>query len=509
MGKKANAKAAAASPPQKGGGAAAAVTKRAKAASLSAVLNIDTILRDDSRWGVEGAAIFETLTAVEASVKKARQLQRSWRSAVPHRDAAAFTAFSDWLAANGVDMAEAPFRLGRAGAGEDLEENATLFATRAIPKGDTFVTVPPAVMMSSKTAVTSSIGDFLDAVPALRGNPSMALSLHLLAEALDETSFFRPYIQVLPATFSIPMSLPFSASQLMSLQPSPAFSRAVRTLRSQLIQYTKIYVLLSKMPAGITSLSVDMFSFDNFEWAVSVVMTRQNQFPSAVPGQPPALGLVPVWDMCNHAVGDHTTSVLLDPTTNTASVECGAMRTFEAGDAITIFYGNRPNVELLLYSGFVQAGNEFDVVPVHVPFDGEDRRENVAKVVLARRELEAAGLQAISGIGENGCMTLAGMVSGKDGGCIDAVLATIGKVRAMALDGEEKSGDGGAVGAVQVLEDAINNALKSYEASRPAGQETSGTAEALVCQLHTEEKRILHHAVAELKRVGLPVMSVE
>lgn len=508
MGKKGKAKTAASTGSTKVDGAPAFLSKKAKAASLSAVLNVETIVRDDSRWKVEGDAIFETLLAVEAAVKKVRQLQCSWPTAIPHRDAAAFSGFADWLTENGVDMAEAPFEVGRAGSDETVEENATLFATRDIQEGDTFVTVPPALMMSSKTALTSSVGKFLSAVPALRANPSMTLSLHLLVEALDESSFFRPYIRVLPAKFSIPTSLPFSASQLLSLRPSPAFARAVRTLRSQLMQYTKIYAVLAKKPSSITSPTVEMFSYDNFEWAVSVVMTRQNQFPSAVPGQPSALALVPVWDMCNHAVGEHTTSVLLDPTTDEASVECAAMRTFEKGDAITIFYGNRPNVELLLYSGFVQADNEFDQVLVPIRFDAEDRRENVAKVVLARRELHAAGLEAISGVDDNGSMTLAGSVSGKDGGCVDEVLATVARVRATALDGGDTGGDG-AVGTVEVLVNAINQVLKTYETSRPVDQESSGVAEGLVCRLHSEEKRILCHALTELERVGIPAISAQ
>lgn len=507
MGKKGKGKTASPAGSTQPGIVSSTLTKKAKAASLSAVLNLETIVRDDTRWNIDDGGIFETLSAIEVSLKKVRQLQSLWPSAIPHRNLAAFSAFADWLTENGVDMAEAPFEFGRVGGDETVEENATLFATRDIQKGETFLTVPPALMMSSKTAETSSIGKFLSAVPALRANPSMTLSLHLLVEALDESSFFRPYIQILPAKFSIPMSLPFSASHLMSLRPSPAFARAVKTIRSQLLQYTKIYALLAKMPSVITSPSIEMFSYDNFEWAVSVVMTRQNQFPSALPGQPPALGLVPIWDMCNHAVGEHTTSVFLDPTTDSVTVECAAMRTFETGDAITIFYGNRPNVELLLYSGFVQVGNEFDQVLVPVAFDGQDRRENVARVVLARRELDAAGLQAISGVGAGGCMTLAGNVSGKDGGCIDAALGTIAKVRAMVLEGGDKVNDYDA-GAAEVLVSAIKQVLKSYETSwsvdQVSSEESCGLAETLVRQLHTEEKRILSHALEELERGGIP-----
>lgn len=501
MGKKPRGKIAASAVVPLATSASVSLGKKAKAASLSAVLNLETILRDDMRWVLDGD-IAATLASVEVAVKKVRQLQSSWPSAIPHRDASTFDAFSAWLTENGVDMSTAPFEIGRTASDEEAGDNATLFATCEIPKDETFVVVPPSVMISSKTAARSSIADFLAAVPALRGTPSMALSLHLLTEAFDEGSFFRPYIQVLPATFSIPFSSPFSTSDLMSMQPSLAFPRAVKTLRSQLTQYTKIYALLSKLQPGTSVLSAEMFSYSNFEWAVSVVMTRQNQLPSALPGHPPALALVPVWDMCNHAPGPHTTSVAIDPVTDTASVECAAMRTFEKGAAITIFYGKRPNIELLLYSGFVQPENEFDAVPITVSFKGEDRRENVTKVVLARRQLNECGLEASTGTDENGFMTLSGSVTGKDGGSVDDVLITTAKVKTMRLTEGESNHDS-PDGAVQVLVDAINYSLTTYGTTPPREGKEATPAHALVSKLLAEEKRLLQSAVSKLKSEGL------
>jgi SET domain len=504
MGKKSRTMTTSASTALSGDIAVPSISKKAKGSSLSAVLNLEAILCDGARWNIDNG-IAATLATVEQAVQKIRHLQSSWPCAIPQRDAAAFDNFREWLCMNGVDMRTASFRFGRVTDGDDASDNATLFAIREIPAGQTFVSVPSSIMLSSKTAAKSSIAEFLESAPALRSVPSIVLSLHLLAEAVDCESFFRPYIQVLPAHFSIPFSLPFSAADMMSLQPSIALARAVRTLRSLLMQYTKIYSLLAKLPAGNSALSIDVFSFANFEWAVSVAMTRQNELPSAIPGLPPALALVPVWDMCNHAAGPHTTSVFLDPATDTAIVECAAMRTFAEGDAITMRYGQRPNVELLLYSGFIQADNEYDAVPVPVSFDGDDRRENVAKVVLARRQLSEAGLKVASGTDENGFMTLSGVVSGKDGGTVDDVLVAIASVKAMNLanpDGYGADSDGSRV--VQVLIDSIGRLLEKYSSSSSSEfSAPASAAKSLVSRLHAEEKRMLVVAKSRLEKEGV------
>lgn len=51
-----------------------------------------------------------------------------------------------------------------------------------------------------------------------------------------------------------------------------------------------------------------MYKLDSFcsytfiRWAVSTVMTRQNQIPTP-DGSKITFGLIPMWDMCNHCNG--------------------------------------------------------------------------------------------------------------------------------------------------------------------------------------------------------------
>lgn len=51
-------------------------------------------------------------------------------------------------------------------------------------------------------------------------------------------------------------------------------------------------------------------------WAVSSVMTRQNQIPTE-DGRQVTLALIPLWDMCNHRNGLVRLHLVLSPHTKT------------------------------------------------------------------------------------------------------------------------------------------------------------------------------------------------
>ena len=55
----------------------------------------------------------------------------------------------------------------------------------------------------------------------------------------------------------------------------------------------------------MTSFQCDLFMISTnafCRWAVSTVMTRQNQIPTP-DGSKITFGLIPMWDMCNHCNG--------------------------------------------------------------------------------------------------------------------------------------------------------------------------------------------------------------
>lgn len=90
------------------------------------------------------------------------------------------------------------------------------------------------------------------------------------------------------------------------------------------------------------------------------VTTRQNKVPLKGDDGSHDLALIPLWDMCNHTEGEITTGY--DPITR--QCVCYAAHPVAAGEEICIYYGPRPNSELLLHSGFVYAGNQRDFLKI-------------------------------------------------------------------------------------------------------------------------------------------------
>lgn len=98
------------------------------------------------------------------------------------------------------------------------------------------------------------------------------------------------------------------------------------------------------------------FSYDDFIWAVSCVMSRQNEIPSKASLLSPTLALIPLWDLCNHCSGHISTYFNAESST----CDCYAQQDFKADEEFRIFYGPRSNAELLLQQGFVYLQNKFD-----------------------------------------------------------------------------------------------------------------------------------------------------
>lgn len=254
-----------------------------------------------------------------------------------------------------------------------MHHDATLFANRPLRKGETFVRIPHDAMLNAQVD-ESPLKELVGMTPALLEMPSLLLALRVLAEAADKSSRFREYIHVLPSAFLTPF-FAFTAKEVDMMWPSPASASAMRALRAQMRDYTYVYEAVHKLRLG--RLSVAMLSLENFLWALSVVMTRQN----ALRGKG-GLVLVPGWDMCNHVSGEQGTRVV--ESEGQIWVECDAMEDVAVGEEIRICYGERGNGQLLLYSGFVEEENRFDSLPLVLRMRRGELEDFKAKVVLAR-----------------------------------------------------------------------------------------------------------------------------
>ncbi len=203
--------------------------------------------------------------------------------------------------------------------------------------------------------------------------------------------------------------------------------RVSNNIRASLILYIRLYNELALMfgdaerniglaEAGMTLAN---FSWFHFRWAISIVISRQNIVPIAASSAAAAgtyvvtdagpkpksteLALIPVWDLMNHSIesvhgdddkvltengsasasasetekkssdrpnangGTHIPELQTFFNAETNSVEFKSPTNVPKGAEICMFYGERSNFELLLYSGFCLASNRFDVVDICVP----------------------------------------------------------------------------------------------------------------------------------------------
>jgi len=156
---------------------------------------------------------------------------------------------------------------------EDYGQNAGfgLRATKDLSKGDLVISIPRRCFMSTETARDSTISTLIEKDPMLKSMPNVALALHLLIEKNSPASFWEPYINVLPNYYST--VLYFSPADFDELKGSPAYEDALRQFKYVARQYAYFYGKFQ------TTMLRDYFTFEDYRWAVSTVMTRQNQVP--------------------------------------------------------------------------------------------------------------------------------------------------------------------------------------------------------------------------------------
>ncbi|XP_031436430.2 actin-histidine N-methyltransferase [Clupea harengus] len=134
----------------------------------------------------------------------------------------------------------------------------------------------------------------------------------------------------------------------------------------------------------------DAFTFDDYRWAVSSVMTRQNQIPTE-DGSRVTLALIPLWDMCNHTNGLITTGYNLEDD----RCECVALQDYKENQQIYIFYGTRSNAEFVIHNGFFFEDNAHDRVKIKLGVSKSERLYAMKAEVLARAGIPSSSIFAL------------------------------------------------------------------------------------------------------------------
>ncbi|XP_046664621.1 actin-histidine N-methyltransferase [Homalodisca vitripennis] len=321
---------------------------------------------------------WETHLEIEKILNKINVIESELKLPLPNRTESSQEALLTWLENNSAEV-------NGVGIQEFHGQGQGLVALRDVSVGEMMVAVPRRLMITVETIQSSKLGYLLANETMLKHMPNVALALFLLLERFckDTPSFWAPYIEMLPSTYTT--VLYFSAQDLQELKGSPTLESALKQCRNIARQYAYFHKLFENMGDPASEILRDVFTYEQYRWAVSTVMTRQNFIPSA-DGSCMVNALIPLWDMANHSNGKISTDYSL----GTDRSECLAWRDFNAGEQVFIFYGARSNADLLVHNGFVYPDNLHDSFRVRLGVAKSDPLATERGRVLARLALPTA-----------------------------------------------------------------------------------------------------------------------
>lgn len=152
---------------------------------------------------------------------------------------------------------------------------------------------------------------------------------------MSRKSFWQPYLDILPTSFSLPLFC--TMEELELLAGSPTLPDVLKVIKGTIRQYIHMRDLTRK--AGFPPLR-----YADFRWAIAIFMSRQNRIP-APGGGANMIALIPGWDCCNHRTGKIAT--YFNPEGDTS--ESFTMAPVSKGEPIYLYYGDRTNAKLFMF----------------------------------------------------------------------------------------------------------------------------------------------------------------
>uniref|UniRef100_A0A8C6UW59 protein-histidine N-methyltransferase n=1 Tax=Neogobius melanostomus TaxID=47308 RepID=A0A8C6UW59_9GOBI len=361
---------------QKSGSGAAAVISPKEMMNL-----VSELLQKCSSAAPSAGKEWEEYTQIKALVEKIRKKQKGVSIIF---EGSREDHFSDLLAwAQECGASTDGFTVANFGT-----EGYGLQATKDIKAEELFLWIPRKMLMTVESAQNSPLGLLYSQDRIMQAMGNVTLALHLLCERADPSSPWLPYIRSLPPDYDTPLY--FQQDEVQQLLGTQAIPDVLSQYKNTARQYAYFYKLIQTHPAASKLPLKDSFTFDDYRWAVSSVMTRQNQIPTE-DGSRVTLALIPLWDMCNHTNGLITTGYNLEDD----RCECVALRDYKENEQIYIFYGTRSNAEFVIHNGFFFQDNAHDRVKIKLGVSKSERLYAMKAEVLARAGIPASCVFAL------------------------------------------------------------------------------------------------------------------
>ena len=243
-----------------------------------------------------------------------------------------------------------------------------LLARRDINDGDELIKIPLKMVMTQKAARKALGKDVI--TEGL--NEYLAIACHLIYEkfVMADKSWWKPYLDVLPAVNEVSPTFAWSDEDLAFLEGSPVVA-ASKSLQMKLKrEYDDLLGgekgLIQRFP---DKFPAEHFTYENWIWAFTMLFSRAIRLRNLKQGE--TLAMVPYADLINHSpfsqayIDARESGDWLFKDGN-EEVILYADRGYRRMEQIYISYGPKSNAELLLLYGFAVERNPFNSVDVTV-----------------------------------------------------------------------------------------------------------------------------------------------
>lgn len=304
------------------------------------------------------------------------------------RDTDVIEKFTGWCQAQGAKFPKIQLKKL---PGYDL----SLVAKEPLKKDEVFIEVPDS-MIFSFSKIQEDLPEmlkqrvFLDC-PLFQGMSHVRLAFALMVEKLNPNSKWKPYLDILPEKYRT--VLHFTTSEMKELQGTMALPSAIKQVKFIATQYAFLYKYLMTAIENhpVIDELKENFTYEFYCWAVSCVMTRQNLVPQGDKGEAES-ALIALWDMANHSNG------VINTAYNEAShqIESFCLKDFQAGEQVTMAYGNRSNEDFLIHNGFVYPENDNKSFNIKLSLSKADELYDSRVKLLEKLDVKSSGHFQIS-----------------------------------------------------------------------------------------------------------------
>ncbi|NXI97522.1 SETD4 protein, partial [Psophia crepitans] len=287
--------------------------------------------------------------------KRRRKHLQSFMDGVNCSDKPKYIKLRKWLKDRGFEdrnLRPAQFR----GTGRGL------MTTKALQVRDLIISLPEKCLLTTGTVLSSCLGEYIMKwKPPV--SPLIALCTFLIAEKhAGEKSLWKPYLDVLPETYTCPVCL---EHDVVSLLPEPLRKKAQeqRTMVHELYVTSKVF-FSSLQPLFAEDVGA-IFNYSALEWAWCTINTRtiymKHSQRECFSLEPDVYALAPYLDLLNHSPNVQVKAAFSE---QTRSYEIWTNSQCKKYEEVFICYGPHDNQRLLLEYGFVATDNPHSSVYV-------------------------------------------------------------------------------------------------------------------------------------------------